>query len=117
MYGPPLFAVDFNSAIYLLEHERETKRMQRVWANVVVIVIILVLLVFGTTYLSYNHNLLALMGTALFGFLMDRINSLHVNYIERQINLLICIEQRGSVSVRCSRNCSARPHPMRKSAP
>lgn len=95
MHGPPLFAVDFNFAITRLEQERDNKRTQRKWTNIVVLVAAALFMWFSALNLSYDHSVMTLLNLAIFGFLMDRINRLHIKYIGDQINLLICIENRG----------------------
>lgn len=99
MHGPPLFAVDFKFAIARLELERDKKRVQRLWTNIIVLASIALLLWFSVANMSYEHSIVILMNLATFGFLMDRMNRLHIKYIEDQLNLLICIERKGCEAV------------------
>lgn len=96
MYGPPLFAVDLNFATTRLEQDRDSKRLERMWTNIIVLVADVLLMWFGKAKMSYEHSILVLLNLATFGFLMDRVNRLHIKYIGDQINLLICVGQRGS---------------------
>lgn len=96
MHGPPLFAVDLNFALMRLEQDRDSKRLERKWTNMIVLVTGVLLMWFGRATMSYEHSALALLNLATFGFLMDRINRLHIKYIGDQINLLICVGQRDS---------------------
>lgn len=99
MYGPPLFAVDFKFAIARLELERDKKRTQRLWTNIIVLASIALLFWFSMANMSYDHSIMLLLNLTTFGFLMDRMNRLHIKYIGDQLNLLICIEQKGYEAV------------------